>query len=99
MLSPFLAPPLYVAPDDYTAITSQPVTFSSAPDQICILINISNDGEVEETESFAVALVSEDPAVQLTLQNASVIIIDSSSKYAPSVWVVLYVGIGLVFVS
>jgi len=61
------------------------VTFSSAPDQICIPISITNDEVVEETESFAVTLVSEDPAIGLTLPNASVIIVDGSSKYMQSV--------------
>jgi len=73
--------PLYVAPDDYTAVSPQLVTFSSAPDQICIPIIISDDEMVEETESFAVILVSEDPAIELTLPNAGVIIVDGSSKY------------------
>jgi len=57
------------------------VTFSSAPDQICIPSSISNDGVVEETESFAVTLVSGDPAVQLTLPNVNVTIADSTGKY------------------
>ena len=80
-----LAVPFYVAPNDYTAVSSQPVTFSSGPDQMCIPISISDDEVVEETESFAVTLVSGDPVVQLTLSNASVIIIDRSSKCTPSV--------------
>jgi len=80
-----LAVPLYVAPDDYTAVSSQPVTFSSTVDQICIAISITEDEVVEETESFAVTLVSVEPAVQLTLPNTSVIIIDRSSKYTLSV--------------
>ena len=78
---PFLAPPLYTAPDDYTAISSQPVTFSSAPDQICIPISISDDGVVEETETFAVTLVTEDPAIVTMLSFAAVSITDSSGKY------------------
>jgi len=82
-LVPFLAVPLFVAPDDYTAVSSQSVTFSSAPDQMCIPISISDDEVVEETESFAVTLVTGDPVVQLTLSNASVIIIDRSSKCTP----------------
>ena len=85
---PFFAPPLFVAPGDYTAISSQPVTFSSAPDQICIPISISNDGVVEETESFAVTLVTEDPAVLIILQFASVTIIDSSGTYTYWIFVV-----------
>ena len=75
------AVPFNIDPDDYTAISSQPVTFSSGPDQICIPISISNDGVVEETESFTVTLVSGDPAVQVTLPNANVTIADSTGKY------------------
>ena len=79
-------PPLCTAPDDYTAISSQPVTFSSAPDQMCSPVSISSDTVVEATESFAVILESTDPVVQVTQQFASVIIIDSepSSKYTQS---------------
>ena len=84
-LSFLLVVPLYIASDDYTAVSSQPVTFSSAPDQMCVTISISDDGVVEETELFAVTLVSEDPTVQLTLPNASIIIMDRSSKYTPFV--------------
>ena len=78
-LVPFLSP-LYVASDDYTN-TSQPVTFSSAPSQMCIPIDITNDAVIEETESFAVTLVSDDPAVQLTTQIATVTILDDDCKY------------------
>ena len=59
------------------------MTFSSAPDQICITISISDDGVVEETESFAVTLVSQDPAILIMLPFASVTIIDSTGKYVP----------------
>jgi len=76
-----IPPPLYTVPDDYTAISSQPATFSSAPDQICIPISISDDGVLEETESFAVTLVTEDPAVLIIQPFASVTIIDSTGKY------------------
>ena len=48
---------------------------------MCIPISISNDGVVEETESFAVTLVSEDPAVVVMLPFSSVTINDSSGKY------------------
>ena len=78
-LVPFLSP-LYVASDDYTN-TSQPVTFSSAPSQMCIPINITNDEVMEPTESFDVTLVSEDPAVQLTAPITTVIILDDEGKY------------------
>lgn len=84
-MAPLVSVPLYVAPDDYTAVSPQLVTFSSAPDQICIPIIISDDEMVEEAESFAVILVSEDPAIQLAQPNASVIIIDRSSKYIPPI--------------
>lgn len=77
---PFFSPPLYSAPEDYTAISFEPVTFSSASDQMCILINISDDGLVEETESFVVSLVTEDPAVLIMLPFASVTIMDSTGK-------------------
>ena len=62
------------------------MTFSGSPDQMCIPISISDDEVVEETESFAVTLDSEDLVVQLTLSNASVIIMDRSSKYTPSAY-------------
>ena len=78
---PFFSHPLYSAPADYTAIRSEPVTFSSAPDQMCITINISDDGWVEETESFVVTLVTEDPAVHIVLPFASVTITDSTGTY------------------
>jgi len=45
---------------------------------MCITISISDDGVVEETESFAVILVTEDPAVSIMLPFTSVTITDSS---------------------
>ena len=76
-----------VAPDDYTAISSRPVTFSSSPSQICIPISISNDSVVETTELFTVTLEAADPTdqFQFTQQSAEVSIIDSTSKYFMSV--------------
>lgn len=76
--------PFCVAPDDYTAISPQPLTFSSAPDSMCISINISDDMLEEPTESFAVTLNSTDPAVNFSMQNATVTIINETSKYTPS---------------
>ena len=72
---------MYTAPGDYTVVTPQHLTFSSAPDQMCITVSISNDGAVEPTESFIVTLSSTDPAVQLMSPTASVTIFDSTSKY------------------
>ena len=69
--------PLLVAPDDYTPVNSQPVTFSSAPSQMCVSITIINDFMIEPNELFTVLLESTDPAVQLTLAFASVTILDS----------------------
>ena len=69
--------PFLVAPNDYTAITSQPVTFSSAPSQMCVPITIFNDFMIEPNELFTVLLESTDPAVQLTVAFASVTILDS----------------------
>jgi len=48
---------------------------------MCIPISISDDEVVEETELFAVTLVTEDPAVLIMLPFASVTIIDSSGTY------------------
>ena len=70
-----------IAPGDYISITSQPVTFSSAPSQMCIPVSILNDNVVEANKLFTVTLESSDPAVQFTLSFASVTIIDSSGKY------------------
>ena len=68
---------LLVAPNDYTAIISQPVTFSSAPSQMCVSITIINDFMIEPNEVFTLLLESTDPAVQLILASASVTILDS----------------------
>lgn len=79
--------PFCVAPDDYTAISPpQLLTFSSAPDSMCISISIFNDTVEELTESFAVTLSSTDPAVNFSIPNATVTIIDDNvtSKYTPS---------------
>jgi len=80
--------PFCVAPNDYTAnSTPQPLTFSSAPDMMCISIIIIDDRVEEPTESFAVTLNSTDPAVNFSIPNANVTIIDGNvtSKYTPSV--------------
>ena len=74
-----LAPPLYLAPDDYANI-SQAVTFSSAPSQMCVPVSISDDGLVEEDEFFTVSLESTDPDVNITQPSANFTIIDSTSK-------------------
>ena len=67
----------HVASDDYTPVNSQPVTFNSAPSQMCISITILSDIIIEPNELFTVTLDSTDPAVQLTLSSASVTILDS----------------------
>ena len=66
-----------VASSDYTAISSQPVTFSSAPSQMCVSIAIINDLTIEPNEQFTVMLESTDPAVQLTSPTATITILDS----------------------
>jgi len=87
---PFLTPPLYVASGDYTAISSQPVAFTSAPDQMCISVSISNDNVVEAAELFLVILGSADPAVRITQPFFSTVtIIDSTGKYLLSVWIIV----------
>ena len=82
---PFFAPLLYVASGDYTAISSEPVTFTSAPDQMCISVSISNDNVVEAAELFAVILGSADSAVVIAQPFSSVTIIDSTRKHLLSV--------------
>ena len=68
---------LHVASDDYTPVDSQPVTFNSAPSQMCVSITILSDFIIEPNELFTVMLESTDPAVQLTLPTASITILDS----------------------
>ena len=76
-----LAPPPFIAPGDYTAISSRPVTFSSAPSQMCIPVFISNDNVVEVTELFTVRLETTDRAVLFTQQSADVTIMDSTGRH------------------
>jgi len=54
---------------------------------MCIPVSIFNDNVVEATELFTVTLESTDPAVQMTPSNTSVTIIDSTSKYTSSLFV------------
>ena len=68
---------LLAAPNDYTAVDSQPVTFSSAPSQMCVSITIINDFMIEPNEVFTLLLESTDPAVQPMSVSASVTILDS----------------------
>ena len=81
---PSLAVPLYVAPGDYTEISSQSVTFSSAPDLMCVSVSISVDDVTEENEFFSVVLESTDRAVQFTIPFANVTIIDGTCP--PSIY-------------
>ena len=69
--------PLRAAPNDYTAVISQLVTFSSAPSQMCVSITIINDFMIEPNEVFTLLLETTDPAVQLMSTSASVTILDS----------------------
>ena len=79
-----------VASSDYTAISSQPVTFSSAPSQMCVSIAIIDDRMVEPNERFTVVLESTDPAVQLTSPTATITILDSC-KYWLIHWHASYI--------
>ena len=74
---PYMRLLLHVASDDYRPVDSQPVTFNSAPSQMCISITIFSDFIIEPNELFTVMLESTDPAVQLTLPTASITILDS----------------------
>ena len=66
-----------VAPDDYTPISSQPVTFSFDSFQKCVSITIIDDLMVEPNEQFSVMLESTDSAVQLIFSTATITILDS----------------------
>ena len=79
-----LSPLPFIAPGDYTAISSEPVTFTSAPDTMCVSVSISNDNVVEAAELFAVTLGSADPAVVIAQPFSSVTIIDSTGKHLQS---------------
>jgi len=57
---------------------------------MCTPISISNDGVVEDTESFIVSVISDDPAVELTQPLSSVIINDSTSKFLLSIYDVVH---------
>lgn len=57
---------------------------------MCTPISISSDGVVEDTESFIVSVISEDPAVELTQPLSSVIINDSTSKFLLSICYVVH---------
>ena len=79
-----------VASSDYTAISFQPMTFSSAPSQMCVSIAIIDDRMVEPNERFTVMLESTDPTVQLTSPTATITILDSC-KYWLIHWHASYI--------
>ena len=64
---------------DYSAITTTLTFDVSMPTQV-VTIPILNDTIVENTESFTVALATNDTAVTLRLQTATVFIRDINSK-------------------
>ena len=64
---------------DYVAVTTTLTFDVSMPTQV-VTIPIRDDMIVEDTKSFTVALATNDTAVTLRLQNATVSIGDNDSK-------------------
>ena len=52
----------------------------SAPSQVYVNISISNDAVVEHQETFGVRLSTTEPSVNLTLDEAAVIISDNTGR-------------------
>lgn len=67
------------AGSDYDAVTTTLTFDVSMPTQV-VTIPIRDDMIVENTESFTVALATNDTAVTLRLQTATVFIRDDNSK-------------------
>ena len=68
---------LLSAGEDYIP-TVEILTFTSAPSQECVNISISNDAVVEQQETFGVRLSTTDQSVNLTQDEATVIINDDT---------------------
>ena len=65
---------------DFTPI-SVPLVFTTAPDVICIDINITDDNIVEDMmEVFIVQLSESDPAVILNIDTSDVTIVDEDGR-------------------
>ena len=66
---------------DFGVITEKDITFDPGENSKTVEIQISNDGIVENDESFTVSLETTHPRVQFNRREASVKIIDDDSKY------------------
>ena len=80
-----------VSPDDYTALVSQQLTFTSgqssnsADNTQCTDVGIVNDEAYEgSTETFSVYLTNNSPSVAINsaLANATITIFDNDSKFS-----------------
>ena len=72
----------FAAGEDYEAQTNAPFVFAAGSPlgtTVCVNISIVNDDKVEETESFAFDLSSNDP-VDISAGNGVVFIVDDDSK-------------------
>ena len=69
------------APDDYTALISEPVVIVAGSTSNCVTLNIIDDDETELLEDFQVHLDSNDDAVVISpFQYASVDITDNDQR-------------------
>jgi len=69
------------AGEDYTP-TTEILTFTSAPSQVYVNISISNDAVVEQQETFGVRLSTTDRCINLTQDEAIVVINDNTGNYS-----------------
>ena len=87
-----------MSPDDYTALVSQQLTFtsgqsSSGDNTQCTDVGIVDDEAYEgSTEMFSVYLTNNSPSVAInsTLANATITIFDNDSKFS-AVTIVCYI--------
>ena len=71
---------LSVGVNDYTSV-SVDVTFSSGSISHTVTVMAEDDIVIENDETFTLSLTSDDDAVDVTPQSATVTITDQTSKY------------------
>ena len=73
-----------LAPDDYTSISSSPITFPSGSaigNRLCVNISITDDSRFEaDTERFSISLTTTDSSVTVVPDSGEVEIRDNESK-------------------
>ena len=76
------------APDDYTAITNQVLTFDGSRNSITVNVPIVNDTDFEPDENFIARLSLQVPSQQVLIDpdNANIVIEDNDSKTPLSYW-------------